>query len=157
MRAKYELTDVSLKSDLRSTAVIAVPCVISSQSGPRYNGTRLYLFLLLFQHLIIQFINNWFISLIDLYNYFRTFFSHFRICVLCAMIASSNGKLFRVTGPVCGEFTGPVEFPSTHWGRDKMAVISQTTLSNAFSWMKKLEFRLRVQWSLFLRVQLTIS
>ena len=24
----------------------------------------------------------------------------------------------------------------THWGRDKMAAISQTTLSNAFSWIK---------------------
>ena len=24
----------------------------------------------------------------------------------------------------------------THWGRDKMAAVSQTTLSNAFSWMK---------------------
>ena len=29
----------------------------------------------------------------------------------------------------------------THWGRDKMAAFSQTTLSNAFSWMKILEFR----------------
>ena len=38
----------------------------------------------------------------------------------------------------------------------KMAAVSQTTLSNAFSWMKMLEFRLRFQWSLFLRVQLTI-
>ena len=28
-------------------------------------------------------------------------------------------------------------------GRDKMAAVSQTTLSNAFSWMKILEFRLR--------------
>ena len=44
----------------------------------------------------------------------------------------------------------------THWGRDKMATVSQTTLSNAFSWMKMLEFRLRFHWSLFLRVQLTI-
>ena len=44
----------------------------------------------------------------------------------------------------------------THWGRDKMAALSQTALSNAFSWMKMLEFRLRFQWSLFLRVQLTI-
>ena len=26
----------------------------------------------------------------------------------------------------------------THWGRDKMAAVSQTTLSNAFSWMKML-------------------
>ena len=32
----------------------------------------------------------------------------------------------------------------THWGRDKMAVISQTILSNAFSWMKILEFRLKI-------------
>ena len=42
----------------------------------------------------------------------------------------------------------------THWGRDKMAAVSQTTLSNAFSWMKMLEFELRFHWSLFLRVQL---
>ena len=28
----------------------------------------------------------------------------------------------------------------THWGRDKMAAVSQTTLSNTFSWMKMLEF-----------------
>ena len=45
----------------------------------------------------------------------------------------------------------------THWGRHKMAAISQTTLSNDFSWMKRFEFRLRFHWSLFLRVQLTIS
>ena len=44
----------------------------------------------------------------------------------------------------------------THWGRDKMDVISQTTLSNAFSWMTMVEFRLRFHWSLFIRVQLTI-
>ena len=44
----------------------------------------------------------------------------------------------------------------THWGRDKMAAISQTTLSNVFSWMKMLEIRLQFQWSLFLRAQLTI-
>ena len=40
----------------------------------------------------------------------------------------------------------------THWGRDKMDAISQTTLSDAFSWMKMLEFRLTFNWSLFLRV-----
>ena len=44
----------------------------------------------------------------------------------------------------------------THWGRDKMDATSQTTLSNAFSWMKLLEFWLKIHWSLFLRVQLTI-
>ena len=44
----------------------------------------------------------------------------------------------------------------THWGQDKMAAVSQTTLSNAFSWIEILEYRLRFHWSLFLRVQLTI-
>ena len=38
----------------------------------------------------------------------------------------------------------------------KMDAVSQTTLSNAFSWTKMLEFRLKFHWSLFLRVQLTI-
>ena len=44
----------------------------------------------------------------------------------------------------------------THWGRDKMAGISQTIFSNAFSWMKLFELRLKFHWSLFPRVQLTI-
>ena len=30
---------------------------------------------------------------------------------LCMMM-SSNGIIFRVTGPLCGEFTGPGEFPT---------------------------------------------
>ena len=44
----------------------------------------------------------------------------------------------------------------THWGRDKMDAISQTTFSSAFSWMKIFEFWLKFHWSLFPRVQLTI-
>ena len=44
----------------------------------------------------------------------------------------------------------------THWGRDKMVAVSQTTLLITFSWMKMLDFLLRFHWSLFLRVQLTI-
>ena len=31
----------------------------------------------------------------------------------------------------------------THWGRDKMGTISQTTFSHTFPWMKMYEFRLR--------------
>ena len=41
----------------------------------------------------------------------------------------------------------------SHWGQDKMATVYQTTFSNAFSWMKRYEFRLRFHWSWFLRVQ----
>ena len=48
------------------------------------------------------------------------------------------------------------EIHLTHWGRDKMAAISLTKLSIAFSWIKMLEFRLNFHWSLFLTVQLTI-
>ena len=44
----------------------------------------------------------------------------------------------------------------THWGRDKMVVIFQTTFSNAFSWMKMNEFRLRFHLNLFPRVKLII-
>ena len=46
--------------------------------------------------------------------------------------------------------------PLIHWGWDKMADYSQTTFSNAFSWMKIYEFRLIFHWILFLRVKLTI-
>ena len=28
------------------------------------------------------------------------------------MMTSSNGNIFRVTGPLCGEFTGPGKFPT---------------------------------------------
>ena len=44
----------------------------------------------------------------------------------------------------------------THWKRDKMIDILQTTFSNALSWMKMYEFPLRFHWNLFLRAQLTI-
>ena len=48
-------------------------------------------------------------------------------------------------------------YPLTHWGRDKMTAISQTTLSIAFASMKMLKFRLNFHWSLFLRFPSTIS
>ena len=44
----------------------------------------------------------------------------------------------------------------THWDRDKMYAISQTTFSSVFSWMGIFWFRLKFHWSLFPRAQLTI-
>ena len=61
----------------------------------------------------------------------------------------SKKEKFINTAKICG---GSL----THWGRDKMATIFQTTFSNAFSSMKMFKFRLRFHWSGFLRVQLTI-
>ena len=37
---------------------------------------------------------------------------------------------------------------SSHWGRDKIDAILQTTFSNAISWMKMFEFRLKFHWGL---------
>ena len=53
--------------------------------------------------------------------------------------------------------SNPVNTVLTHLKLDKMAAISQTTYSNAFSWMKMLEFRFNFNWIFFLRVQLTID
>ena len=50
--------------------------------------------------------------------------------------------------PFCqGIFSSPV---------DKMAAVSKTIFSVAFSWMKRFVFWLKFHWSLFLRVQITI-
>ena len=40
----------------------------------------------------------------------------------------------------------------THWDRDKVAAISQTTFSYAFSWIRMFEFRLIFHWILFLGI-----
>ena len=47
----------------------------------------------------------------------RLFLCHWQVRLLTVitlyvMITSSNGNIFRVTGPLCGEFTGPGEFPT---------------------------------------------
>ena len=54
--------------------------------------------------------------------------------------------------------TAIYRFPTqlTHWGRDKMDAIFQTTFSNGFSWMKMYEFRFKISLKFVPRVQLTI-
>ena len=49
-----------------------------------------------------------------------------------------------------------VIYVNIQWSWDKMAAIFQTTLPNAFSWMKMFEYRLRFHRSLFISVQLII-
>ena len=66
---------------------------------------------------------------------------HFEICIMESLDCSPTSL------HVC-----------TWWKNwDKMAAISQTIFSGAFSRMKRFVFWLRFQWSLFLRVQLTIT
>ena len=45
----------------------------------------------------------------------------------------------------------------THWGQGKITTISQTTFSNAFSWMKIYVCCLRFCWNMHLRFVLIIS
>ena len=54
-------------------------------------------------------------------------------------------------------YAAPGETSLTHWGRDEIDAILQTTVSNAFSWVKMFDFLLTFHWSLFLKVRLTIS
>ena len=76
--------------------------------------------------------------------------------VLCNSMLGGSYLANTMAARESFQYEDPLWVHLTHWGRDKMATVSQTTLSNAFSWMKMLEFRLRFHWSLFLRVQLTI-
>ena len=46
------------------------------------------------------------------------------------MMTSSNGNVFRVTGPLCGEFTGPGEFPT------QRPVTRSLGVSLICAWMK---------------------
>ena len=67
-------------------------------------------------------------------------------------------RLFAGIPGCCGRMPEPrsviTQFNSSPL--DKMDAISQTIFSNAFYWMKILEFWLKLHWSLFLRIQLTI-
>ena len=38
-------------------------------------------------------------------------FKFVSVMTVISMMTSSNGNIFRVTGPLCGEFTGPGELP----------------------------------------------
>ena len=67
--------------------------------------------------------------------------------VICAIILTGDGI-------ICWRIHAALGLNQlTHWGRDKMDAISHRTLSNAFSWMKMLEFRLNFHWSVFIRVK----
>ena len=69
------------------------------------------------------------------------------------MAVKSDGKSSRLAGHVCN-YLSRLWFNTLRPRR--RAAISQTTLSNAFSWMIIFEFRIRLHGNLFQRVQLTI-
>ena len=76
--------------------------------------------------------------------------------VFCGLLTVDSLISFRVISLVMWksyDYHIASEETSTHWGQNKMVAISQTTISNAFSWMKTYELRLTFHWNLFLRIQ----
>ena len=49
------------------------------------------------------------------------------------MMTSSNGNIFRVTGPLCEEFTGPGEFPTQRPVMRSFAVFFDLSLNKRLS------------------------
>ena len=77
-------------------------------------------------------------------------------CVLLYLIMINQDPLDPLlTGSLTHQYVIKGQYVNTFRPR-QMDAISQTTFSNAFSWMKMFEFRLKFHWSLFLRFQLTI-
>ena len=68
----------------------------------------------------------------------------FLICNFCATVLLSS-HLCQL-----------IETYLTHWGRDEMLTISQTSFLSAFPWMINSVFWFKCHWSLFLSVQFTI-
>ena len=48
------------------------------------------------------------------------------------MMASSNGNIFRVTGPLCGEFIGPSELPAQRPVTQSFDVFFDLCLNNGW-------------------------
>ena len=65
----------------------------------------------------------------------------------------SKRWMFSTNMQTVWESMGPL---LTYWGRDRMAAISQTTFSNAFSWMKFIVSLFIFPWNMLPRVQLSI-
>ena len=77
-------------------------------------------------------------------------------CANCGILVISSPRDIQ-TNPTMKMCSNALSYTLTHWGRDKMNAISQTTYSNAFSSRKIFELRLNFHLILFPRVQLIIQ
>ena len=57
---------------------------------------------------------------------------------LCVMMTSSNGNIFRLTGPLCGEFTGPRWIPRTK-GQWRGALMPSLICAWTHAWVNNRE------------------
>ena len=81
---------------------------------------------------------------------------------VCSMMTSSNGNIFRVTSPLCGEFTGPGEFPTQRTVTGSFDVFFDLRLNKRLSkqwwgwWFETPSWSLWRQCNV-LRILLTVS
>ena len=145
--ASYGVSTASLIFDLCSAIVIiAVSNVILWQIWTCYNSAGLY-FLSLFLN-TYNILTSWVScgQLLSVHRNDDTLIIHVQFISMAMQVCSISTADVLKPPQSCINTLRPRE----------MAAISQTTLSNPFSWMKIFKFRLKFHWSLFLRFDLTI-
>ena len=79
------------------------------------------------------------------------------------MMTSSNGNIFRITGPLCGEFTGPGEFPAQRPVTRNFDVFFDLRLNKWLSkqswgwWFETLSWSLWRHCNVFIHIKLIYS
>ena len=104
-------------------------------------------------------VEEWHKMYISVFSPLKNFACKGSMIIFSCLYDPTYGKLCHAS---CDDLTTKLAHKSlarlqalTHWGRDIMAAISQTTFSSTFSWMKMFEFQLKFHWSLFLKVKWT--
>ena len=80
------------------------------------------------------------------------------LCLGCMTSLDANGSIREeIYMSLSLAFCGPSTLELTHRGREKVAAISETIFSNAFSWNCEMKMKIQFHWTLFSMVQLTIN
>ena len=130
-------------------AVLATLCIILCRIGPCYKAT-------------VSVITSWHHDLFQETYIFIGIFYHSSTlkCHRMLKLTLKENKcipVFYHQGIISHAIPSISIYRLTHLTLDQIDAISQMTFSNTFSWMKRFVFRFNFHWSLFLRVQLTIS
>ena len=101
---------MSFNQTTRQTSPISRTIKPSTKSYPDISLDISYMFVERFTRVVSGAVT-WIIRSKDFYDYAIRIFYTF--CTLLNMMTSSNGNIFRVTGYLCGEFTGQRWIPRT--------------------------------------------
>ena len=103
----YPTHDDIFKYKINYTAYICIADILSLRKREQYNLMSLLIYYYIITYFYVM--NSIILNHIFYSSYWKaTFFASKSY----PMITSSNGNIFRVTGHLCGAFTGPGEFPA---------------------------------------------